>query len=199
MLFRKLETFYEKHGHANVPETYSDSKLAISVAYLRQHPDRMKPGERKQLKKWKFLFSEEIKEGWELLWVKSFKKLENFKATFGHCRVSSAYKDQPLARWVANQRKDKKDGKLPLHREKKLRYIGFSFYEDVAALQEKRWMTMYNKLLRFKKTYGTTVVPESYKDKKLVYWGVHQRQAKKRMNEARKKILDKEGLVWKVK
>jgi len=198
-LFRKLERFYNKHGHANVPETYSDSKLAVSVAYLRQYPERITPAEKKQLKEWKFLFSEEIKEGWERLWMKSYKKLEKFKAQHGHCRVSSVYKDQPLARWVATQRIDKNHDKLPLHREKMLRSIGFSFYEDIAALQEKKWMLTYIKLLRFKKIHGTTRVPESFVDKKLVYWVVHQRQVKKRMKFDRRKLLDKAGFVWRVK
>lgn len=117
----------------------------------------------------------------------------------GHCRVSSAYKDQPLASWVANQRKDKQDGKLPLHREKKLHLIGFYFYEDITALQEQKWMTMYNKLLRFKKLYGATVVPESFNDKQLVSWVLHQRRAKRRMDNTRKKLLDNAGFVWKAR
>lgn len=199
MLFKKLERFYNKHGHANVPETYRDSKLAISVAYLRQYPERLTSAEKRQLKEWKFLSSEEIKERWDRLWMKSYKKLERFKEQEGHCRVSSAYKDGPLARWVATQRIDKKAGKLPLHREKMLRSIGFSFYEDIAALQERRWMTMYNKLIRFKKIHDTTCVPEGFKDEKLAYWVQHQRQAKGKMNKRRKKLLNEIDFVWRVR
>jgi len=198
-LFLQLARFYRQHGHVNVPEPYSDTKLAISVAYLRQHPGRIKPSEKRQLKKWGFLFSEEIKERWEQLWLKSFRKLEKFKVKYGHCRVSSGYKDQPLARWVATQRIDKKDGKLPLHREKKLRSIGFSFYEDMAALQENQWIKMYNKLLRFRKLHGTTIVSESHKDKSLVYWVLRQRQVKTRMSVKRRKLLNTTGFVWRVK
>jgi hypothetical protein len=33
-LFNKLKAYYEKHGHANVPEGYTDHKLSIFVAYL---------------------------------------------------------------------------------------------------------------------------------------------------------------------
>ena len=199
LLFRKLERFYNQFGHVNVPETFKDSKLAISVAYLRQHPERIKPYEKKQLKAWGFLLSEDIRVRWEQLWLKSFRKLQKFKAKHGHCRVSSSYIDQPLARWVASQRIDKKHGKLPIHRQQQLRSIGFSFYEDIAALQEKKWISMYNKLLRFKKDKATTAVPESHHDTKLVYWVQHQRQAKRTMIRTRKRLLDEIGFIWRLK
>jgi hypothetical protein len=80
-----------------------------------------------------------------------------------------------------------------------LKALGFSFYEDIADLQEKKWESMYQKLIAFKKKYGTTVVSESFKDKKLVYWVLHQRQAKERMPKHRKKLLNKIGFVWRVR
>lgn len=198
-LFSKLGQFYNKHGHANVPETYKDSKLAISVAYLRQHPERITPAERKLLKSWNFLFSEEIRANWEQLWIGNFKKLERFKSQYGHCRVSSVFRDQPLARWVASQRIDKKAGKLPTHREKKLRALGFSFYDDIAALKDKKWTDQYKKLIRFKKIYGTTAVPEGYQDKQLAYWVAHQRKGNKKMTSQRRGLLNQIGFVWKMK
>lgn len=198
-LFDNLNRFYKKHGHSNVPEGHSDHKLSIFVSYLRQHPERINMDEKRKLREWKFLFSEDIKRQWEKLWLKSFEKLKKFKTIYGHCRVSSTFKDQPLARWVSNQRKDKKDGKLPFHREKMLRALDFSFYEDVAQLLEQKWFRMYLELIRFKKTYGTTVVQESYKNKKLVNWVLHQRQAKNSMPKKRKKLLDKVGFVWRAR
>ena len=198
-LFVKIESFFKKHGHANVPETYKDSKLAVAVAYLRQYPNRIRPDERRKLKSWKFLFSEDIKERWNNLWEASFRKLQKFKEKFGHCRVSSAYKDKTLARWVANQRKDEQDGKLTAVRKKRLNAIGFSFYKDIAALQEKKWMEMYGKLVRYKKQHGNTIVKEGYKDRRLAYWVQHQRQGKDKMIRQRKELLDKISFVWRVK
>jgi len=107
MLFRKLERFYKANSHANVPENYHDSKLAISVGYLRQYSQRLTPEEKKQLKSWNFLFSDDIRESRERQWIKSFKKLEKYKKKFGHCRVSSVNTDKSLAGWVATQRKNK--------------------------------------------------------------------------------------------
>ena len=199
ILFQKLHVFYKKQGHANVPENYVDSKLSLFIAYLRQYPERIKPEEKKQLKSWNFLFSKEIKERRENLWMKSFKKLEGFKNKYGHCRVPSTYEEKTLANWVAIQRRDKKGGKLSQNREKKLREMGFSFYEDVAAEQERTWMTMYDKLLHFKKAQGTTIVKESYNDSKLAYWVMHQRKAKNKMLRNRKRLLNKIGFVWKMR
>lgn len=198
-LFRNIETFFKKNGHANVPETYHDSKLAVAVAYLRQYPERISPAEKRKLKSWKFLFSEDIKQKWDQLWEKSFQKLTKFKKQFGHCRVSSAYVDKGLARWVANQRKDEQDGKLPEKRYKKLLAVGFAFYKDIAALHEKKWLEMYKKLLSFKQRFGSTLVKEGYKDKRLAYWVQHQRQGKAKMSNERKKLLDDAGFVWRVK
>ncbi|MEJ7647417.1 MAG: helicase associated domain-containing protein [Chryseolinea sp.] len=199
LLFSKLKKFYEKHGHVNVPEGYTDLKLAIAVGYLRQYPDRITSSEKKQLKSWNFLLSTEIKAKWEQLWLRNFKKLERFKIKYGHCRVSSSFNDQQLARWVASQRVDKKSGKLPLDRERKLRSVGFAFYDDIAALQESNWKDQYKKLLRFKKLNGSTSVPESYTDKKLVYWVGHQRRTKDRMGVERRRLLNRLKFVWKVK
>lgn len=199
LLFKKIEKFFKQHGHANVPESYEDSKLAIAVAYLRQYPSRINAAEKRQLKRWNFLFSDQIKEKWEALWNASFTKLQKFKKQFGHCRVSSAYKDQPLARWVANQRKDEREGRLPADRKQRLVKLGFAFYEDIATLVEKNWLMMYGKLQKFKKKFGTTIVKEGYKDTKLAYWVQHQRQAKNKMSVERKKLLDKINFVWSVR
>lgn len=198
-LFDKIESFFRMHGHANVPETYKDSKLAVAVAYLRQYPDRIRPDEKRKLKSWKFLYSEDIKERWNNLWEASFRKLQKFKKEFGHCRVSSAYKDKTLARWVANQRKDEQDGKLTPDRKKRLQAIGFSFYKDIAILQEKKWMEMYRKLVRFRDQHGNTIVKEGYKDRRLAYWVQHQRQGRDKMTRHRKELLDKIAFVWRVK
>lgn len=198
-LFSQLHAFYRIHGHANVPETYKDHKLAIFVGYLRQRPERIKPDEKKQLKKWNFLFSQDISEERQKLWDRHFGELQKFKKKYGHCRVSSAFENQPLARWVAKQRREKKKGVLPLHREKKLKQIGFSFYEDIAQLQEKKWKSMYEKLIAFKKRYGTTAVSENYKDPRLVNWVWFQRKVKERMSPERRKLLNKIGFIWRVR
>ncbi|MEP6736069.1 MAG: helicase associated domain-containing protein [Chryseolinea sp.] len=199
LLFKKIEAFFNKYGHANVPESYKDSKLAIAVAYLRQYPSRINTAEKSQLKRWKFLFSDQIKARWEDLWTTSFNKLYKFKKQFGHCRVSSAYKDRPLARWVANQRKDELEGRLPAIRKQKLLRLGFAFYNDIAAMVERSWRLMYDKLLNFKKKFGTTIVKEGYKDSKLAYWVQHQRQAKSKMSFERKQLLEKIGFTWSVR
>lgn len=198
-LFKKLESFYKKEGHANVPETYVDKRLSIFVAYLRQHPQRVSSAEKKLLKGWGFLFSNEIQIQRDLLWLKSFGKLENFKRKFGHCRVPSTYGDHHLARWVAKQRRDDQRNTLPARRKKELLRLGFSFYHDMARLNEKKWMTLYNRLLQFKRNYDTTVVKESFKDKKLAYWVQHQRKQRKTMNKRRKSLLNEIDFVWKVK
>jgi hypothetical protein len=197
--FKKLEAFYKKHGHANVPEGFSDYRLSIFVAYLRQYPERISAAEKKQLKKWDFLFSEDIKKHREGQWQKFFDKLKRFKEKYGHCRVSSAFPDRPLANWVGKQRKLKKFKKLHADREKLLKAVGFYFYDDIEQLQEKKWQKRYQELLDFKKKYGTTVVQESFGNKQLVYWVLHQRQLYKRMPAKRKKMLNSIGFVWKVK
>lgn len=198
-LFQKLRAFYIKNGHANVPEGYRDAELAIFVAYLRQYPQRINAGEKKLLARWKFLFSHEIRNSRERLWLTSFEKLQRFKKRNGHCRVSSIDKDRSLALWVSIQRKAMKKGTLKPEREAKLRKLGFSFYEDIEALHEAKWMKQYEKLIRFKARYGTTRVQESYGDKQLVYWVQHQRRGVGRMMVKRKKLLDGIGFVWRVK
>lgn len=197
--FKRLEAFYKKHGHANVPEGYHEPRLSIFVGYLRQYPERIEAAEKKLLKKWSFLFSDDIRRNREHQWLKFFDKLKRFKAKYGHCRVSSAFPDKVLANWVGKQRKLKKYGKLHANREKMLRAAGFAFYDDIEQLQEKKWTKRYQQLLDYQKKQGSTVVPESHGNKQLVYWVLHQRQLRKRMPAERKKLLNSIGFVWRVK
>jgi len=198
-LFDKLRQFYGNQGHTNVPEGYLDRRLSIFVAYLRQYPTRITPEEVRQLKKWNFQFSDELKEWRNKNWMDLFRKLEKFRTKHKHCRVPSTYEDQKLARWVATQRKDQKEGRLNSMRASKLKAIGFDFCHDLQLLRETRWKKMFERLVKFRNARGTTIVKQTSDDKVLAYWVRHQRQAAKRMNAKKKKMLDEIGFVWKMR
>jgi hypothetical protein len=126
-LFKRLRSFYKKYGHANVPEGFSDHKLHLFVSYLRQHPERVSAGEKRELKKIKFSFSDELKKQRDKVWLKSFEAVKKFKVVYGHCKVPSTYVDEKLARWVGKQRRLYKAGTLPENRKALLCSVGFYF------------------------------------------------------------------------
>jgi hypothetical protein len=82
-------------------------------------------------------------------WERRFQELVEFKEMHGHCNVPILWPENPkLGRWVDNQRKFFRDGKLSKEREQRLRKLGFRF-----GLREASWQEMYGQLVKFKSEF----------------------------------------------
>jgi hypothetical protein len=110
---------------------------------------------------------------WDLInnkWAVMYQRLLMYKKKHGTTRVPKKYKaDLALGNWVFAQRKAcEKEDRIDLLNE-----IGF----DWRRMKTDTWEVMYQRLLTYKKKYGTTCVSKGYKaDPKLGSWVYTQRQ-----------------------
>ena len=146
--------------------------------------------------------------GLDARWEDRLRRLRRYKLLHGNCLVPQSYEeDSDLAKWVANQRTEYKNGNMPSERIEKLEAVGFVWRivdkaPDPYVLEfERKWDLKYEMLQLFKDEFGHCLVPGDHKpNKSLGRWVAKQRRMfrEQRMPVRRKKLLDDIGFVWKV-
>ena len=196
--YQDLLEFKAKHGHCNVPFGYEETpKLAKFVNAMRS----WKSSGVLSLERTKLL--ERIGFQWavrdeaaEKAWESRYAQLNEFKDIHGHCKVPFAWPDNPsLGRWVYEQRKLKKSGKLDPKREELLNTIGF----DRGFNPNDSWNLRYQELVKFKNQNGHCVVPYRYAENhQLGIWVANQRRKRKKnkLTPERERLLDEIGFSW---
>ena len=134
---RALESYKEKHGHANVPAKCKENPQLgrwVAMQRYRRKVGELSAGQIETLDKEGFIWAPT-----DAVWSRMFDKLVQFKKKRGHCDVPSSWPADPhLSNWVANQRHRKKMGTLSPERSKRLESTGFSWavYGKVSSAQE---------------------------------------------------------------
>mmetsp|Transcript_58128 Transcript_58128/g.173484 ORF Transcript_58128/g.173484 Transcript_58128/m.173484 type:complete len:785 (-) Transcript_58128:195-2549(-) len=138
-------------------------------------------------------------------WADRFKELLAYKSETGSFNVPSPHpRNPPLQRWVQTQRthyRYYREGnpkcQLTADRIQMLDDVGFPWR------QRPDWRSSYDRLVRYKAEYGTSVVSEGY-DKSLAKWTRNQRTEYRLMLQGRKnklktdhvRLLDEIGFDW---
>lgn len=115
--FQKLKEFKEKNGHCKVPLKL-DRQLNSWVDAQRQANKQGRLSD-ERIKKLEGLGVQWIVKSWE----SKFRKLDEFKNVNGHCNVP-LHTEKQLYRWVVDQRRAHKRGKLSSDRAKRLEELG---------------------------------------------------------------------------
>ncbi len=192
-MFVMLLAFKEKHGHCNVPQSYTDNPALgpwVNTQRAYKKNNRLPEDRLQRLEKTGFI--------WDLLddaWEQMFSELHKFKEKHGHCNVPQTYDDNPaLGTWSNNQRTLKKKNRLPEGRVHRLEEIGF-----IWGPRDDVWEQMFAALRAFKQKLGHCNVPTVYNDNPVLgRWVDMQRQMKKknRLPEERVQLLEKIGFIW---
>ncbi|KAG7358171.1 helicase domain protein [Nitzschia inconspicua] len=146
----------------------------------------------------------------EKSWEAMYQRLVKFRNDHGHTNVPMSFNDrddQPhLGKWVSTQRYRKKRNDPPYSkiRAEKLDSIGFKWILNERDGLGETWESTYQRLLKYQKEYGHTIVPVSFNDgdekPHLGRWVATQRSLKKRQDPPYSKIradkLDSIGFVW---
>ena len=124
VMYTELKRFQKKYGHCRVPVNW-DGNPRLGQWVLKQRRDLKNghlPDERRQrLEKLGFIWDVR-----EVLWEQMFGDLMAFKKKYRHCNVPKDYpQNSKLGSWVAKQRYDRKIGRLPKDRIKRLDKAGF--------------------------------------------------------------------------
>jgi len=130
--FQKLKEFQESHGHCKVPLKL-DRQLNSWVDAQRQANKQGRLSQ-ERIDKLESLGVQWIVKSWE----SKYKKLKEFQQIHGHCNVP-LHSEKQLYRWVVDQRRAKKRGKLSAERVKKLEDLGIRLTskKDAAKLKER--------------------------------------------------------------
>ena len=124
-------------------------------------------------------------------WEAKFRLLLEYKRKFKHTRVPQhSVEYRALAIWVKDQRYRYSKGKIQQEKIDTLESIGFEWDPG-----KEEWMKNYYRLVAYKRTYGTTRVPQEWKkDSQLARWVKNQQQ---RCNmEYRIDLLNEIDFVW---
>ena len=110
-------------------------------------------------------------------WEEKFQHLVKYKRKHG--TTSIPLKDAALCSWVNNQCTNYKMKTLLQHRQQRLNSIDFEWNgKNVFEWNLNKWRKMYQRLIAYKKKYGTTSVPHGWKeDPQLANWVMNQHVA----------------------
>ena len=169
-MFNALKEYKYKNKHCNVPRTYKIKNLANWVNAKRHAYKKGK------LRKDYVRCLNDIGFVWnpnDFAWNVMFNELIKFKNKYGHCNVSSRYKDKQLANWVIKQRTNYYKSSISEENIKRLNNVGFVFNP-----LESYWENMFKLILEYKDKYGNCNVPQNWpENKQLGFWVGTQRSA----------------------
>ena len=195
--FDELVTYKEKYGNCEVPAKWNQNQqLANWVSMQRQ---RHKRGElpavcAESLEKIGFTWrADHGKQSWQM----RYAELLTFKETHGRCDVSVNDSENPsLGVWVANQRVNRRRGKLSSDQERLLAEAGFVWQAGPA---QKSWETRYAELLAFRDAHGhCDVSSRSTDNRSLGLWVANQRTNRRlgRLTDEQIRLLTEVGFAW---
>mmetsp|Transcript_17207 Transcript_17207/g.31795 ORF Transcript_17207/g.31795 Transcript_17207/m.31795 type:complete len:135 (+) Transcript_17207:1-405(+) len=134
--------------------------------------------------------------------MEMFNKLLAYKEEHNSTLVPAEHEQDPLlGTWVKEQRRKRNmyisKADLYKHRIDLLDSIGF-----VWDPYETQWQEMFERLVKYKEEFGSTLVPRSYEaDPELGLWVGTQRTdySQQTISEERIGMLESIGFVWKVR
>lgn len=123
-------------------------------------------------------------------WDAQYEKLEEYKETHGHCRVS-ATADKSLSGWAVEQRLQFNRGKLKEYRKEKLDSLGFQW-----EIFDSLFADHLEKLKLYRDKHGDCLVPSEHPE--LGSWVTRLRMLRKegKLPEDRQQKLEELGFVW---
>jgi glycerol-3-phosphate cytidylyltransferase-like family protein len=181
--FGRLKRYKEKYGNADVPHNYNDDvaspKLGTWVSYHRRRYDEYTayyPERIEMLNSIGFNWKANALVDWNV----TFGRLKRYKEKYGNADVTQNYNDEvagpKLGMWVMTQRRRYKEYIVDFpERIEMLNSIGFKW--ETYSLD---WNVTFDRLKRYKETYGNADVPQNYNDDvaspKLGMWVKNQRR-----------------------
>ncbi|MDB3930067.1 Helicase associated domain protein [Paracoccaceae bacterium] len=190
--FEKLEEFYRREKHTNVPFRKKESGFPLGtwVSNLRKRQKDLNSEQIEKLTKLDFLWTPRSAQ-----WDTGYNHLQVYFDSFGNCNVPKNYKvgSFNLAEWVVTQRKNKDE--MSRERHAKLDNLNFVWNTNDAY-----WDQGYLNLKSFFEENGHSIVPVNFKTDEfgLGRWVVSQRNNKSSLSSDRTEKLVALKFVWNV-
>jgi hypothetical protein len=124
--FKELRAYKKKYGNCNVPAGWPPNKsLARWVDHHRQARKHGAVQEKRiqRLEKLGFEWTPHV-----TVWNKRFEELTDYQKRFGDCNVPQEWRENPqVGRWVAAQRRARRQGKMTRERIGRMDSLGFEW------------------------------------------------------------------------
>jgi hypothetical protein len=135
------------------------------------------------------------------IWEQRFQELAAFKKQHGHCNVPRGYPvNRPLAYWVDNVRRRRKQGKLAKKTIRRLDKLGFCWSLLHRRFQRRDLDEFVATIRAFKKRHGhcDLIAARAGADRDLLFSLKDVRKSKKqgRLDPRYVRQLDRLGFVW---
>ncbi|KAG7341299.1 helicase domain protein [Nitzschia inconspicua] len=146
----------------------------------------------------------------EKSWEAGYQRLVKFRNKYGHTNIPTLFDDgggpPHLGSWVRTQRYQHRNNDPPYckKRAEKLDSIGFVWIMNSNDFADKKWESMFQRLVKFQNKHGHTKVPTYFSDgegqPRLGIWVATQRSQRKRNDppypSKRAEKLNSIGFVW---
>jgi len=198
-MYEKLEAFYLKQGHAEIPSLHPDYKL-LSPWIQKQRLSRKRLSKKyvQKLDEIEFIWEERWAK-YKAQWLNSFDKLKSHYLKFSSSWI--AWKDRhqfpELTEWCRGQTKRFRRGQLSEDKIKLLNSIEFDWSAGRKKEEEKKWLKQFEDLKKFKAVHGHVRVPAHKKGSRRLYsWIVTNRQRVDLLTDDQRKRLNALGFRW---
>eukprot|EP00980_Cylindrotheca_fusiformis_P013431 scaffold3436_cov66-Cylindrotheca_fusiformis.AAC.3 len=197
-MFKLLLQYKDREGHTQVPRTHQEEGqnlgIWLSLQRVVKRRGALELDRQDRLEKAGVVFDPFTHQ-----WESMLDRLLQFQRREGHCSVPHNHIEDGarLGRWLSEQRRFKRTGKLGSRRIQILEEAGVAWHS-----QDCQWNEMFKLLLQYKDREGHTQVPHRHQEEgqNLGAWLNRQRGAKRRgaLKLDRQDRLEKAGVVWDV-
>ena len=186
--FQRLVSYKQKHNTADVP-----TRMPILGNWVNMQRRYFEHG---KLSKKQIAQLESVGFSWRLLERTDWTEMYNHLVIYSkkHNTVNVPKGASKLGHWVQWQRRQYKNGKLPKERVTRLESIGF-VWKIREASTKIDWHNMYDRLVDYKNKFGTTRVPQLYKDDPGLGKWVHRQRCRCK-EKHRVDLLNEIGFEW---
>ena len=190
--YKELKEFYAKNGPSKVPETQQKYRsLSLWESRQRKRKKKLSAKRKTLLEEIGFLWQSDLDRQRKDAWMRQYEKLQKFYDKHGHSSVPSHNDSRELNRlggFVSRMRN--REQELESWQKKLLEKVEFVWSPDIEKNSRKKWLTMFNKLKRFKKEQGHCDVPSKFEDNPpLGRWVEVQRKGFSKLDDWKKKSL----------
>ena len=208
--YEELLAYHKRFGHTRVSAGWHENRPLGSWVYqqrLLRRTGRISPEHQALLERIPFSWEVEEYGGlpravhMEVLFQQHLEELKAFKQRFGHCRVSSAWEENPaLAKWVQHLRGRHKKGILTAEHRRLLDAAGFD-WQPGRVHEDLQWERRYGELVSFHRRFGHTRVPPRWDENPPLYsWHYQQRKLRRdgQLFPERLARLEALGFEWEI-
>ncbi len=191
-MYKRLQMFKADYGHTRVKSS-DDFKLSVWLQRNKRDRDKIDETKRKKLERLGIKWSNEL---FRELWDKRFGELERFRKKNGHINISKS--DRQLYEWIQDQKKSKREGRLPEDRRAKLEGIHFIWAGEIENQKTKLWEAQYERFKKLKKEHGEKYHISLRQHPDLARWFKRQIHNKEKLPAWKKEKLNAIGFPWRV-